>query len=396
MTLRPYFAGSLAVLGLVAWHALGCSEYDLEDAVAPSLTIDSPANLSTVNGASVIVTGTATDDKEITGIGYQVNGGAETMIFAGGAEVRSHPFSFSAPLAAGENVIVVGVADGGGNETQREIRVRRDNTPPSVQITSPANNSQVTTQNVTVVASVTDDQSVARVTYMLNGGAPQDATIPASSSNVAVSIPVTGLTTGTNTITVTGHDAANNTASATLTLTVQQATVKTANVPYTLPALTIKRLADGTHQAMTAILVVGDHEEDGSKTFQAFLTYEFGAEVQAATAVESARITVATGTDPVENPGDPFAHNGSLCVQRAATMVLNDDAQPTLTAEQCSVVVMTSAGTATIDVKSLVDEARAAGGDEVLLRFRFTKSVGGNGATDYRFLTVSPMTVTYR
>jgi hypothetical protein len=406
MAFRPYLAGSLMTLGMIAWHALACTstaedltEADMRDEVKPTLTIVSPLNNSAVNVPSVRIAGTAEDDVRLWKISWRIGNTVSTNFWeAPNTQTKRTDFSVDVPLPSpGPHEIVIAVDDANGNAAIQTINVLYDGTAPKVQITGPANGSQVTTQSVTVTANVTDDQSVKRVSYSLNGGSAQEAQLPGSTASVAVSMPVTGLVTGTNTITVNGYDAANNIGSATLTLVVPPtSTPKTATVPIQLPTVSILRQANGSAQVMTALLIAGDHEANGDKTFQAFVTYRLPADVKAAGTIESAKITIATGTDPEENPGNPFTANGMLCAQRAARMELNDVEQPALTTEQCTVPVLSAPGSATIDIKPLVDASRAAGETDFVVRLRFVKAVGGNGQIDYRVLTVSPLTVTYQ
>lgn len=107
-----------------------------------------------------------------------------------------------------------------GQATQNEIQVitslfgsaAPDTTPPTVAITSPANNASVM-PGFTVTATVTDDQAVASAELTLDG----------ASLGVKTTAPFTWTTsstlaTGNHTLVVTGKDLAGNTAMATETV----------------------------------------------------------------------------------------------------------------------------------------------------------------------------------
>lgn len=402
MSSRLHFAGSLAVIGFIAWHALGCSgetltAADEADETKPTISLVSPADNSVVGEAGISLSGTEQDETRLSQVYYLLNGATtRNYLFREGSSPQtSAQFDESVTLTPGDNTVSVVATDAKGNEQVHLRHVRYDDAEPVVTITSPAAGSSSIADAVTLQGSVSDDHRVSRVTYRLNGGAETEVSITAG-TNVSVNVPVAGLAVGNNTITLTGYDAANNSGSAQVTVARTEPTpAQTISVSAGAP-VSLKRLADDGSLMLSGMLLVGDHEENGDKTFQGFVTYAYGEAVRAATTVESAMITIGLDPDEFASWGNPFTHNGKVCIQRSSGVVLNDDAQPVLTAEQCTVTALTAAGTATVDVAAIVNAARAAGETSVTLRFRFEKSVGGNSATDYQGLTVSPMTLTYR
>jgi Divergent InlB B-repeat domain/Glucodextranase, domain B len=83
---------------------------NLLDSTPPNITITSPANNSSVNTASVTVTGVSSDDIAVTGVQYSLNGG--TRQNASG----STTWTFNLSLITGSNTIVVYATDAAGNE----------------------------------------------------------------------------------------------------------------------------------------------------------------------------------------------------------------------------------------------------------------------------------------
>jgi hypothetical protein len=96
-------------------------------------------------------------------------------------------------------------------------------TPPTVQITSPAANTTVSTSSITVAGTANDNVGVTQVSWR---NATTGATGTASGSNSwsAANIP---LQSGGNTITVTARDAAGNQASKSVSVTYTPSTADT-------------------------------------------------------------------------------------------------------------------------------------------------------------------------
>jgi hypothetical protein len=122
-------------------------------------------------------------------------------------------------LTLGANVITVSAHDAAGNIGQDTITVTyaiTDTTAPTVVITSPTSDATYTSYNVQISLSGTasDDTAVTSVTWSCSTGGSGTAT-----GTDAWSISGIVLTSGANVITVTGHDAAGNTGTDSITVT---------------------------------------------------------------------------------------------------------------------------------------------------------------------------------
>lgn len=112
------------------------------DSVAPEITITAPAEGSTFGEASVEVTGTATDDREVAAV--TVNGVP--------AALDDDRFAATVTLNDGVNVIEVRATDTYGNVATRSVSVRRV-VRGSLVITSPADLAVVRSNAVTVTGT---------------------------------------------------------------------------------------------------------------------------------------------------------------------------------------------------------------------------------------------------
>ena len=209
-----------------------------------TLAITSPANNSTTTNASTAVSGTAQSSAGIANI-YVNN---QPATYNSSTNTWTIP---SVGLTLGNNVITARAVDNWGTEVGAEINVTRqppvtDTTPPMISISSPANNSTVQAQTITVSGTATDSganaSGLAGVT--VNG---QNATLTANGnwtiSNVA-------LNPGANTITARATDNAGNYSNATITVTREEPDA-------TAPTLSIVAPADNSETTETAVTVSG-------------------------------------------------------------------------------------------------------------------------------------------
>jgi hypothetical protein len=133
------------------------------------------------------------------------------------------------------------VADGDTDSSNRRIywdsaaiKLTRiiDTQPPSLAITSPANNTSVTTAALTITGTTSDNVGVTSLRYQLNSGALQTI----NNNGGTFSFNVT-LVAGSNTIAMSAMDAAGNVRNTSVTVNYQTSpnwTVSTPNL--TLPA----------------------------------------------------------------------------------------------------------------------------------------------------------------
>jgi hypothetical protein len=109
-----------------------------------------------------------------------------------------------------------------------------DTTAPTVNVTAPANNTTVSTGSVTATATATDNVGVTKVEFYL--GTSLQATT--TSSPYTTSISTAGMAAGNYTIKATAYDAANNSSSSSVTITIPASTstkFQTLPVGATLP-----------------------------------------------------------------------------------------------------------------------------------------------------------------
>ena len=189
------------------------------DTKAPDLTVSEPADDSTTDSTTTDVSGIVTDT------GVNASGVAGVTVNGTAAQVNAQTGSFTFPgvaLTLGQNTITVRATDHKGNEAVKVIHVTRvhppDTRPPTLAVTSPADNTTVPDESVTVTGTATDDgvNAAGVSTVTVNGVvASYDATTHVwSAANVA-------LNEGANTITVVATDSAPaaNSAEATITVT---------------------------------------------------------------------------------------------------------------------------------------------------------------------------------
>src|SRR6185295_13874303 len=136
-------------------------------------------------------------------------------------------------LQTGDNILTVTARDAAGNQTTTSLTVTYtipDNTPPTVGISAPTGAATYTTNAspLTLGGSASDNVGVTQVTWTNDRGGSGTATGTTSWSATGIV-----LQPGVNVLTVTARDAANNPATATLTVTYD-ATVPT--VAITSPA----------------------------------------------------------------------------------------------------------------------------------------------------------------
>ncbi len=164
------------------------------DTTAPIIQIATPANSSNLNTPVITLTGTVNEAVQ----SVMVNGVA--------AQITDTNFTLSGiNLTEGMNNIRVEATDLAGNLGVATISVTLDTTLPIVQITSPVNNSYLSTPGITVTGTISETtQSVT-----VNGVAAQITGTTFTLSGVT-------LVDGLNNITVKATDLATNVGSATI------------------------------------------------------------------------------------------------------------------------------------------------------------------------------------
>ncbi len=198
----------------------------LTDVVAPTVTITAPNNGVQVSGTNVIISANATDNVGVSGVQFSVSGAYPI------AEDTVAPYSIvwdSTTVSDGPHTITAIARDAAGNSTTVAINVTvannggggGDTTKPTVAITSPAGGATVSGASVNLSANASDNVAVVGVKFSVSGGAaiPEDTTAPYSvvwNSNT--------VSDGAHTITAVARDAAGNTETTIINVTVNNAT----------------------------------------------------------------------------------------------------------------------------------------------------------------------------
>jgi len=205
------------------------------DTTGPTVAITSPTSGASVSG-TVNIVATASDDSGVAGVQFKVDGANV------GAEDTVPPFAIAwntAGVAGGDHTLVAVARDGAGNlSTSAPVVVliaAADSTPPTVSITSPANNASVS-GTINIQASASDNVGVVGVQFKVDGAntGEEDTVAPYS-----YSLNTASLANGSHTLTAVARDAANNTAtSAAVTINVNNVAPDTTapNVSISAPA----------------------------------------------------------------------------------------------------------------------------------------------------------------
>ena len=186
------------------------------DSTTPTVAITAPMGGADLSGA-VMVTASAVDVFEIASVQFKLDGGNL------GSAVTSAPYSVSwdtSSASEGTHTLTAVATDPNNHTaTAAGVSVIVDHTPPTVSLTAPANGADLR-GTVTVSANATDNISVANVQFQLNGinlGPAQ------TSAPYGVSWDTTTATGGAHTLKAIATDAAGNTTSTTLNVTVDNA-----------------------------------------------------------------------------------------------------------------------------------------------------------------------------
>ncbi len=296
------------------------------DTTAPTVTITSPANNATINSASVTVTGTAVDP------GVGASGVSSVLVnnIAATYNPNTNAWSANVALNCGSNTITVRATDGAGNTSpdQQIVVVRpQDTTPPTVTITSPANNSTTESSSITVSGTVSDTGAnatgVAQVTV---NGVP--GTLNLQDGNWT--IPNVSLNLGSNEISVVATDNAGNASPpATITVTRQNPQDTTA------PTISITSPSNNFTTANASVTVTGTANDDGANATGVSRVVVNGqqANYNAQTHQWTVDISLSEGSNPI----NAYAEDNASPANRSTTATINvtrhtpDTTPPTVT-----------------------------------------------------------------
>ncbi|HTR81122.1 MAG TPA: glycosyl hydrolase family 18 protein [Bacteroidota bacterium] len=191
------------------------------DVTPPTIAITSPTSGASLTGV-VAIAATASDNVGVAGVQFKVDG---TNI---GAEVTVAPFTASlnvATLSAGAHTISATARDAAGNTTTASVNITvilgvPDITPPTVAITSPANNATVS-GTITIAANASDNVGVAGVQFTVDGtNAGNEITaVPYSTS-----LNTASYANGSHVLAAIARDAAGNKTTASISVTTANST----------------------------------------------------------------------------------------------------------------------------------------------------------------------------
>ncbi|HEU4889628.1 MAG TPA: Ig-like domain-containing protein, partial [Thermoanaerobaculia bacterium] len=123
------------------------------DQRAPSISISTPENSTTVNSATITIAGFVSDDEQVAA--FRIGSNAVQFDEAGS-------FSYETPLVSGNNTFTLTATDGGGNTATQTLQVHRY-VVPVVSITSPADFANVRDATITVTGTVSDPGATVAV-----------------------------------------------------------------------------------------------------------------------------------------------------------------------------------------------------------------------------------------
>ncbi|WP_231976710.1 Ig-like domain-containing protein, partial [Mycobacterium sp. E740] len=272
------------------------------DTSAPSVSIGAPANGATVSG-TVSLSAVASDNKGVAGVQFLVDDAPV------GAEDTAGPYSASwdtTAVADGAHTLTARARDAAGNTTTSSVTVtvaNVDTSAPSVSIGAPANGATVSgTVSLSAVAS--DNKGVAGVQFLVD-----DAPLGAedTAGPYSASWDTTAVADGTHTLTARARDAAGNTTTSSVTVTVANAD-STAPTVTVIGNITLRGWITGKPPLMTP---------DGTRVL--ITTYEpstFGSNTTTLASVIDTRTGTRLGTVPVTGwvSSSLLSANGSRAV----------------------------------------------------------------------------------
>lgn len=193
----------------------------VQDATFPTLVITTPATSPHALGApgTVVFSGTASDDVAVTQVSYTLSGATT----GSGNATGTTAWSFTTPtLNAGSTTVTVTASDAASQIDSAAIVVTvPDTIAPVLAITTPAtspyNGGAVAT--VAIAGTASDNVAVTAITYSLSGATTGSGSVTVTAAaNWAFVTPI--LTPGATTITVTAVDAATNSSTASVIVSV--------------------------------------------------------------------------------------------------------------------------------------------------------------------------------
>jgi len=157
------------------------SEVKLEphDTNPPAIKISYPQNNSYINRTTINITWSMSDDQYIDHVEVSINGSEWTNI-------GNTTYYVLRDLGEGLYEIHIRVFDGGLNYREITLIITVDITPPTIQILSPDNNTEVHDKNITININVSDNIKVLEILVYVNGSL--NKTLPPSTTSFTLTL----------------------------------------------------------------------------------------------------------------------------------------------------------------------------------------------------------------
>ncbi len=208
--------------GNLSSDSLGVTYTAPPDTTNPTVTLTSPTTGTSFSTAatSVNLAGTANDNVGVTQVSWSSNKG-----ISGTATGTTNWSAANVRVVNGANTLTITARDAAGNLGVRTLTVNstaaRDQTLPSISISSPTSSGSftTTTNQVSLSGTASDNDLLVSVTWANNRGGNGTATGTVPAQSVNWSVPTVELQPGANTVTVTARDLSGNQRVATLNVT---------------------------------------------------------------------------------------------------------------------------------------------------------------------------------
>src|ERR1017187_9970527 len=188
------------------------------DTTPPAVSMTGPVNGAVVTG-TVNLTANATDNVAVTGVQFTLDGANLGGVVTGVGPLYSYSWN-TKPIANGTHTLAAIATDAAGNTATSSISVtvNNDTTPPAVAMTGPVNGATVT-GTVSLAANATDNVAVTGVQFTLDG-ANLGNVVTGSGPSYSYSWNTTAVTNGVYTLAAVASDAAGNSATSSISVTV--------------------------------------------------------------------------------------------------------------------------------------------------------------------------------
>ena len=205
-----------------------------QDNTLPTVSISSPVNGASISGAINVLVN-ASDNVGVSSVSLSVDGSVV-------ASSSTSPYTFpwnSATASNGTHTLTATAKDAAGNTKAFSIQVSVNNiaigdiAKPTVNITSPVNGSSVT-GTVSVAVTATDNTGVSSVQLSADG----TVVGALSGSPYTFSWNTSTVATGVHTLTATANDAAGNTGSISIQVTVNTTVLPPTPIPASFQLVT--------------------------------------------------------------------------------------------------------------------------------------------------------------